>query len=115
MTSRTIRRARARRGRPLPEAPSWDRGTDPRHPDPAPAERLFGAYYTPPAAELVKRGKVIHPYRPPGVRIVGPIVGSITTFDPALIRREARRLLDVAATVEALQAAYPPATLDLVP
>lgn len=112
MTARSVRRYQAGRraalGRPLPDRPEWTAGhADPRHPAPHPSEALFGAYYEPPVDELVHRGKVRQHYRPPRVRITGPIIGHVVVSDPDLIRSEAARLLDVAATIDALIDAFP--------
>lgn len=52
-----------------------------------------------------RRGAVTRPGRPVAVRIVGPIEGSRTVTDPAVLRREGERLLRAAELLQAAQEA----------
>lgn len=77
---------------------------DTRHPEPADVlVRLFSAYYVPPITEVRNRkGAVKVAARSALVRYCGPLGGHRLVGDPAVLRAEAARLLDVADTLEAI-------------
>ncbi len=93
-------------GTPLDPQPAWNRsGVDPEHPHlGARSAALFSAYYEAPRPPVKnRRGAVVEPGRPAAVRFCGPLGGAHRVVDADILRLEAARLLDVAATLDALQ------------
>lgn len=81
----------------------WAHGGLPRHP-----EGLVSLTYAPPVhEERNRRGDVTRHAQPAHVRLSGPL-GGVRLVDSDDLVAEALRLLDAAATLDAIKAAYPP-------
>lgn len=85
--------------------PTWNRGEDDRYPDPPPMEKLFSAWFVAPRPEQRNRSRILLEARPATVRMTGPTTGHLVVSDPGLLRDEARRMYEVADTLELVQKA----------